>query len=348
MLRRYSNEQVKEKLGLDEAELSFLLHQFRELLSDRELHIKTFSDKDVAVLGRAYHLLSESGKNPADIRVALQGELSGVKLSGRRQVASLAFCSGRSAVGKSSLVFNIATALAAQGARCAIFDGSIGNVNLAVASPSDDHDWISLLDSGVHIIYGEKFLNSETNQTEAQASDREDKLNEINSATDFILVDVGPGRPDTVLRYAMVVAETVLVTTPDMESNTDCFSAIRMLRDVNPTLEISVIINRASSLSEARDSFARINGAAGKLDIGEINALGWVAEDDAMRAWPVAGRTAYSALPTSISARCIARIADHLIHRLTPVKQASSGGLNALVGALRNAVNRENPAPEHV
>lgn len=343
MLRRYSHDQVVDKLGIDDAELGFLIHQFREFLSssDTDQQLQNFSEQDVILLTRAFRLLREEGQDPAVIRAAMQDELSGTQTSGLRQANIVAFCSGRTGTGKSVVLYNIASALAERGSRCAIFDGSSPLGGKSHFASTHGRTWIQTLDSGVSLISGEMLLQAMASGADAGQAPWEDQLNDIGSTSDFILVDVGPGRSDNALRYAMVVDETIIVTTTDVGSNTDCFSVIRMLRDVDPGLSISLILNRAASLSEARESFARINGAAGKLAMGEIYGLGWVAEDEALRACASEGQAVVDRLPTSISARCIGRIADHLIHRLTPVKRSNSGGIHVLALALRSAMERE-------
>ncbi len=344
MLRCYTREQVVNKTGIDDAELRFLLLHLRELFSTSDgAHQKmSFSDAEVALLTRAFRLIFDEGHDPAEVRASLIAEHSQNVLSRKSQAVMLAFCGARPGAGKSVVVSRIAAGLAARGCTCVIFDASF--TPAAVPSrPPHEAGWsgISRLDSGVWLICGEKLLNSKVTLSDAALLDLEHQLSEIDTTSDFVLVDTGAGRSDNALRFAMVVDETVIVTTPDVESNTECFSAIRMLLDVDSDLRVSIIINRAASLNQARESFARINGAAGRLGMGDINALGWVAEDEALRASRTQGGGEMAHLPTSISARCVARITDHLVHRLAPARRRSGGGLVALLQALQNSVMRE-------
>lgn len=349
MLRRYNHNQVIEKLEIDDAELGFLVHHFREFLSvsEHDQQFQNYSEQDIMLLARAYRLMRDEGQDPAAIRAAMQEEISGNGMSGQRQVVAVAFCSGRAGTGKSALIYNIAAALAAKGSRCVIFDGSCGSDRHTYSGAlAQDSSWCQTLDSGVRVFSGEKFLCAIETDSGVRPNEWDKQLGDIDRASDFILVDVGAGRPDNALRYAMVVDETVIVTTPDVGSNTDCFSVIRMMTDVDAGLHLSIILNRAATLGEARESFARISGAAGKLEIREPASMGWVAEDEALRACMAEGEAVVTALPTSISARCIGRIADHLIHRLTPVMPSKGGGMAALVQALGNAVQREASVSE--
>src|SRR5690606_32610599 len=108
---------------------------------------------------------------------------------------------------------------------------------------------------------------------------------------------------------------------------------------------LGVVVNRALGLGDARESFARMNGAARKVNLGELPGLGWVAEDEALRKCMANGEAVVDALPNSIASRCVGRLADYLTNRLTPVERRSSGGLNSLVRALQSAGHRGSQTP---
>ena len=125
----------------------------------------------------------------------------------------------------------------------------------------------------------------------------------------------------------------------------DCISIIRTLTSVNPDLCISVVINKASTLNEARECFARLNGAAQKTGLPELPALGWIADDEAMRQCTRKQETVFDALPTSVSARCITRVAEHLANQLAPVERRGSG-MSGLLQAVTHAMGRTTAPPD--
>src|SRR5690606_38012530 len=132
-----------------------------------------------------------------------------------------------------------------------------------------------------HLVRGDKLL-AQPEEGEHRAS-LDSELQEISRATDFLLVDTGEGRTDNALRFSRVADELVQVTTADVGGNADCFAAIRTLKELDSGLRVSVLVNRVQGLGDAREAYARITGAAGKLGLSDIESFGWVSEDDAVR-----------------------------------------------------------------
>ncbi len=351
MLRRYSREQVLDKLSLDEAELRFLSLHLRELISPIDSDQRhSFSQQDLDLLGRAFRLLREEGQDPAEIRALLLAEKSASRMSGHRQAEILAFTGGRSGAGTAAIIWNLAASMAERGARCAILNASfsIGSA----AYPLTDiiaRDWLRVLPSGVAFIEGSKLLKAEDSLDDSGRADWINRLGEIDQSYDFIFVDAGFDRVDIALRIATVVDDTIIITTPDVSSNTECFTVIRMLRDLSSELPISILLNRAESVNDAQESLTRLNAAAAKLGMSELTGLGWVAEDDALLQSMANGDTVITAYPASLSARCIGRIADHLVNRIAPATKSDGGGTMAdLVEALAQTAKRQAAQAEEI
>ncbi len=352
MLRRYTLSQASEKLGLDEAELRFLLLHFREFLQSASMTdpLQALTNDDLAILQRVYRMVREEGRDPVEIRAALRSELTGVRKSGGCQGGVLAFTSGRTGTGKSVLLWNLAIALANRGHQCTVYDGATGPGGIgdllrsSAAATSEIPGWEQTFDSGVALVSGEKLLGALKQASHAEARDIDQRLRGLDALSDFVLLDTGQGRSDNALRYAMVSDEIIEVTTTDVGANADSFAVIRMLHDVDPDIRISMIVNRAINLGEAREAFARINGSAHKVGIAELASIGWVAEDETIRQCMARGETVVEAMPTSPAARCVGRLADHLANRLTPVQRRGTGPMMALAEALKLSLERHNPA----
>ncbi len=357
MISIYSFEQTSEKLGLHEAELRFLAHHLWEFFSPTpsDVYTRSFSGADIALLERVVKMQREDNQDLTSIRQNLRKEASLHNLGGRRNAPVLAFGSGRAGVGTSSIVWNVAAALAERGARCTVVDGSFGDSGVSVAARiPDSTEWNLVLESGIRLInLAELFaLEGEGDDPEEISEEITKELALLDAASDFILIDTGSGGgSDTVLRYATATDETILVTTGDVGVNMDTFSMIRMLRDVDPDLAIGLVVNRAISLSEAREAFSRINGAGRKLGLSEVPGLGWVIEDEALRKTMADGQSVVSGLPNSPSARCLALLADVLVNRLTPPHRQRKGGLLEMVNSLAANFRRLNAvrvfSPDH-
>lgn len=344
MLRNFGFEQAAEILKLDETELRFLLHHFWEFLSQpgNDRDSRSFTAADVALLNRVVTLQKDEKMGFPLIHQTLRQEIGAMQVGGRRQAELLGFASSRPSAGNSSVVFNLAAALALRGFRCTIFDASVasGGVEKLVEPGLETPDWNRSLPSGVRIVSGIRLLQLASPEDGSFPEDIMAELRRLDSGSDFILIDTGVGCSDNALRFASVVDETVMVTTTDVGVNADCFSVVRMLRDVDPDLPISIIVNRAASLGAAREAFARINGAGRKVDMPEVPALGWIIEDDSLRRCIAAGEAVVDSLATSPSSQCILRVADALTNRLTPAERPCAATLYDVVRALGNALQR--------
>ena len=207
-------EQAVQKLQIDDSELKFLLHHFRECLSSSHAEPGyTLSDEDVMLLARAYRLWHEQGLDPEAIRSQLRQESSGAA-SGKRQAAILAFCSGRSGEGKSAILWNLAAALHEKGYRTTIVDGSMRENSFWKRLPAtpQDHEWERTLEQGPRLIFALALGAADADGSAAT-------LAEIENQSDFIFVDTGEGTADNALRFAMAVDENIVVTTPDVGAN---------------------------------------------------------------------------------------------------------------------------------
>jgi len=343
VLSKYTPSQAAEKLGLDSSEIRFLLLHFREFISpvSTDEALPLITESDIQLLHRVYRLVNQDQMDPNEVRILLRNEAADARMSSSGQGQVLAFVGGRSGSGKSTVIWNLASALAARGFRCTIFDGSHGGGGIAQLTKFENEPlaelskWDYQFDNGVRLVWAERLLNASESATEIER-----KLAAVDSDSDFILVDTGLGRSDNALRFAMVADEIVAVTTPDVGANADCFSVVRMLKDVDPDLRVSIAINRAVNHGEARESFARISGAAGKMAMRELGSAGWIAEDEAVRHYMEKGIAVADVLPTSAAARCYGRIADFFAFRLTPVGRRSAGGTSELMDTYRIAVDR--------
>lgn len=355
MISIYSFEQTSEKLGLHEAELRFLAHHLWEFFSPTpsDVYTRSFSGADIALLERVVQMQREDNLDLTTIRQNLRKEASLFNLGGRRNAPLLAFGSGRAGVGTSSIVWNVAAALAQRGARCTVVDGSFGDSGVSAAAKiPETSQWNIVLESGIRLINLAELLALEGDEPEGLSEENTKELALLDAASDFILIDTGSGGgSDTVLRYATATDETILVTTGDVGVNMDTFSMIRMLRDLDPDLAMGLVVNRVISLSEAREAFSRINGAGRKLSLAEVPGLGWVIEDEALRKCMADGQSVVNHLPNSPSARCIALLADVLLNRLTPPHRQREGGLLEMVNSLAANFRRLQPvrvfSPDH-
>jgi flagellar biosynthesis protein FlhG len=126
-----------------------------------------------------------------------------------------------------------------------------------------------------------------------------------------------------------------LITGPDVGANADCFSAVRVLHELDRDLPLSLIINRVQTGEEARDCMLRLRAISRRMIGREIGELGYVTESEvfASLSGQKAGISHNS--PTGTS-HCFHEIAEQVLHHQAHKGRRESRGLQDMAGAWRS------------
>jgi flagellar biosynthesis protein FlhG len=106
-----------------------------------------------------------------------------------------------------------------------------------------------------------------------------EKLDELLRGYDFFIMDLGAGISRTVLSYATVSQERVIVITSEPTSLTDGYALIKVLFTEYGVTSFHVAANMAKDEQEGRRSFERLAAAAEKFLGIKLNYLGCVRSD---------------------------------------------------------------------
>jgi flagellar biosynthesis protein FlhG len=242
----------------------------------------------------------------------------------------ISFASGKGGVGKSTLVLNVAVALAEQGRSVLLLDADLGLANLDVLlglrPKATLHDVIRgthhIRDvvlpgpSGISIIPAASGVE-EILQLSAQ--ERQFLLDAIEQQAgnyEYLLIDTGAGIGEQVLWFAGASAEVVCVVTPEPTSLTDAYALIKVLSKRYGQRSISAIVNMAQQTvpgdlsSSAERTFYRLARAVDRFLHTELSYLGFVPEDSAVRDAVCAQQALLREFPSSAAARAVRKVAD--------------------------------------
>ncbi|WP_019879199.1 P-loop NTPase [Succinispira mobilis] len=205
--------------------------------------------------------------------------------------------SGKGGVGKSTFTVNFALELARTGKKVLIVDADIGMANIDIMlgcmtkkdslldliNPDTTVEDIvlavsenlSLLSGGSDIA---KFANLQENEVQLIL----DKIATYSENFDVILFDTGAGISDNVLNFLMIADEIFIITTPELTALTDAYVLIKAISYRLTEPKLSVVINRALSVQEAKDIFQRLNSISGNFLNLNLNLLGFIYEDVAV------------------------------------------------------------------
>lgn len=245
-----------------------------------------------------------------------------------RRARSLLFTSGKGGVGTSNLVLNLAIALGELGRKVLVIDADLGLANLdLLCGLAPRYDLGDVLEGrcrlgaavmpgpgGIRIVPGAHAIRTGVERLEDGPARLIDELAELESGSDFVLVDAGSGLGPGAIRLAAAADTAVIVTTPEPTSLADAHAAIGRFRRLTAPPRLRIVVNQAQSSAEAIEVLDRLV-ASSRQFLGVVVApLG----PGAVRADPQVGlavrerRPFVVAYPGSPAARGVRRLARAL------------------------------------
>lgn len=188
----------------------------------------------------------------------------------------IAIASGKGGVGKTWLSITIANAFANSGRKALLFDGDIGLANVDVQlglSPTKDladvfagkitlAEAITTYDKGkFDIIAGRSGSGSLANLSVDKINSIRKDLDALSKNYDVVILDLGAGIESQVQALARLAQKCLIVITDEPTSLTDAYAFIKVLRIVDPGIEIQIIINMAENQREGLKTYANIKNA---------------------------------------------------------------------------------------
>lgn len=247
------------------------------------------------------------------------------------QARVLTITSGKGGVGKSNTAVNLAVQLSKLGKRVIIFDADIGLANVEVmfgAIPKYNlsdvlykgmamRDVITKGPMDIGFVSGGSGVVGLNNLTREQILTVVQKLSELDSLADVILIDTGAGISDSVMEFVIASPEILLITTPEPSSLTDSYSLIKTLyRNLDFNYKdtvINVIANRVNSAADGQAVFDKISSVVSQFLNWNINYLGLIPQDANVERAVRQQQVVSLYDPQAPSAQAFAKIAESLV-----------------------------------
>ncbi|WP_461209505.1 MinD/ParA family protein [Desulfocurvus sp. DL9XJH121] len=210
------------------------------------------------------------------------------------KAVSFSIISGKGGVGKTNLALNLGYALYRAEHAVMLMDCDLGLANLDVLlGLTPEKTLQDLLAPGARAgdvmaaiePNGFDFLPSASGVPELIDLDEDlqgvlfDKLNSIIGRYDFLLLDIGAGISRTVLRFAAMTQERLVVITPEPTSLTDGYAMIKVLHAEHGVTNFNVVVNMAETHAQGKQSFERLRGACERFLGLDIHHAGTVRDD---------------------------------------------------------------------
>ncbi|NLY40460.1 MAG: MinD/ParA family protein [Desulfovibrionales bacterium] len=206
---------------------------------------------------------------------------------------SIAIVSGKGGVGKTNIALNLGFALHQQGHSLVLLDADLGLANLDVLlglSPEKNLQDLLAGENPDNIVVplapeGFDFLPSASGVAELVELDEDiqgvlmHKLDSLFRRYDFLLLDLGAGINPTVLAFAAMPQERVIVITPEPTSLTDSYALIKVLSTQHNVRNFHIVVNMAETTKEGQTAFNRLAQACERFLNLPVRLLGIIHRD---------------------------------------------------------------------
>lgn len=255
-------------------------------------------------------------------------------------VQVIAITSGKGGVGKSTVVSNIAVAIAQQGARVLCLDGDLGLANLdqmlgvvprytlqdVIESTHTIDEILTVGPSKVHLLPGCSGRYDMANLTDDQRLGLFSAVDTLEERFDVLLVDTGAGIGSNAVSFAAGAQDVVIVTTPEPTSIRDAFAMIKVLGSRCRVDTVRLLPNQVTGAAEAASVHQKLQDLAARFFDMKVELIGHVVSDGAATKAIRAGQPLVVYYPRSPASRCLSAVA----RRLTSTREnqsAVSGGI---------------------
>ncbi|MED4989878.1 MinD/ParA family protein [Parageobacillus toebii] len=225
-----------------------------------------------------------------------QAESLRLRLNRRNEQSAtkaIAITSGKGGVGKSNVSLNFSIMLSKRGFRVLLLDMDIGMGNIDILLGQLSHATIidlfyerfslyELIKNGpenISFIAGGTGLANIFTMDEEKVDFFLTQLQLVSEQYDYLIFDMGAGISEDRLRLLKAVHEIFIVTTPEPTAMTDAYAMMKYVHMQEKNIPFYVIVNRAQTDQEGRDTLRRLKSVAKQFLNKDIIPLGVLPED---------------------------------------------------------------------
>ena len=255
----------------------------------------------------------------------LQDQAEGLRrLLARDSVRVVTLTSGRTGVGKTSVVVNLAVALAKRGRNVLVLDeqqGEGGTESLLGLSARYDLMHVirreKTLDEvmlhgpeGVSIVSAGKGLRALAGLGQEDQDWLVQSFRQLSKSVDVVLVDAVAGIASNVLPLPLASQEIVIVVSQHPSSITDAYALIKVLNQNFAIRRFHILASKVQSAAEAQGLFRNMAEVAERFLDVSLNLMGHVPSDEKLKQSARISRPVVEAFPAATSAKAIRNLAE--------------------------------------
>ncbi len=240
----------------------------------------------------------------------------------------LTISSGKGGVGKTSIVTNVAVALASMGKKVMIIDADLGLANVDVmlgliprftiqdvfSGGKSLKDIVLAGPRGVAVLPAASGITELSHLNESEKLFLLSEIEEFGDAFDILLIDNAAGISENVLYFALASQGRIVVVTPEPTSITNAYALMKVLTGRHRVRSYSIIINQAKGPQEAIRVFRQLYTATDRFLHGvSLDYLGHVTRDDAVSRSIRRQTAVLDAYPGSQASRDYSTITENIL-----------------------------------
>jgi flagellar biosynthesis protein FlhG len=253
----------------------------------------------------------------------------------------ITIASGKGGVGKTNLAINLGIVFAKLGKRVVVMDADLGLANINVVlgvtprfnlfhvirGQKEIRDILMEAPGGIQIIAGASGFSELANLSEEQRESFIRGLEGLGFA-DIVILDTGAGISNNVMSFVMAAHDIIVVTTAEPTAITDAYGIIKSIARRAPGSDINLVVNRVTSMLQARRVADKIIGIAGQFLSARVFDLGFVYNDSAVEKSVLQLKPFVLHFPRSKASACVRQIAARLENG---ERKAAQGGMGQFV-----------------
>jgi flagellar biosynthesis protein FlhG len=248
------------------------------------------------------------------------------RLLARDFVRVITIASGREGIGKTSLVLNLAVALARRGRNVLLLDEHAGAGNIeSQLGLRVRHELLDLMrrqrtldevivpaSEGVDLLPAAKGVRQLGCLTALEQEGLMDSFQSLPRSPDVVLVDAMAGIRDNTLSFSVAAQEVLIVVSPEAASITDAYALIKVLSRDFARTRFHLVVQKAKSPEDAANIYNNMKDAAVRYLGVVLNYLGHVPYDEKLRQSRKLQRPVVDAFPSAPSAATCRQLAESI------------------------------------